>query len=46
MATIDNFQYIPVVGIERLIDPEQKQTDPLPKNDYTKVKISFIIFAV
>jgi hypothetical protein len=30
MATIDNFQYMPVVGIERLIDPEQKQTDPLP----------------
>jgi tRNA dimethylallyltransferase len=30
MATIDNFQYIPVVGIERLIDTEQKQTGPLP----------------
>jgi len=30
MATIDNFQYMSVVGIERLIDPEQKQTDPLP----------------
>jgi len=30
MAAIDNFQYMPVVGIERLIDTEQKQTDPLP----------------
>ncbi len=33
MATIDNFQSIPVAGTERLIDTEQKQTDPLPTNE-------------
>jgi len=32
MATKDSFQYMPVKGIERLIDPEQKQTAPPPSN--------------
>src|SRR5271157_3799248 len=29
-AARDNYQYTPVIGSKRLIDPEKKQTDPLP----------------
>jgi hypothetical protein len=31
MATIASFQYMPVIGIESLIDPEQKRTVSLPR---------------
>jgi hypothetical protein len=36
----DNIQYVPVDGIQRLIDTEQKQTDPVP--DMSRVATSKI----